>query len=255
MRFKVGDKVRVREDLVVDEKYGDLHLTKCMERFKGQIVTIEEVREEDRTRYNLKEDDNKFWWSTEMLEPIEREKNNMNIEELNLEYKNKMDALMEEYKTKVKEITDEEEPFIEKGQEYFNINRYFEIEKFNYSDDGFDRGLLESGNMFPFTEETEDKVRKEVKLIAKRRRLQSEMEMFARQNNEEEIDWNDDNQLKWYLYINHSNNKIIVDYNYNFRELNTTYFTSKGIAQKALEKFDDRIRELYINNKESIGNE
>ena len=35
----------------------------------------------------------------------------MNIEELNLEYKNKMDALMEEYKDKIKEVAEvEEEP-------------------------------------------------------------------------------------------------------------------------------------------------
>lgn len=81
MKFKVGDKVRVRDDSVVGEIYGYLHLTKSMERFKGQIVTIEEVREEDRTRYNLKEDDNKFWWSTEMLEPIEEQTKKPTLEE------------------------------------------------------------------------------------------------------------------------------------------------------------------------------
>ena len=250
MKYKVGDKVRVREDLVVDEKYGDLHLTKSMERFKGQIVTIEEVREEDITIYNLKEDDNKFWWSTEMLEPIEKERKEMNIEELNLEYKNKMDALMEEYKAKVKEIADEEEPFIEKGQEYFNINRYFEIEKFNYSDDGFDRGLLESGNMFPFTEETEDKVRKEVELIAKRRKLQSEMEMFARLNDKGEIDWNDGRQDEYYLYIDYTENNIRKGYALSSRHFNTVYFTSEETAKKALEKFGDRIKKLYLDAEE-----
>ena len=180
----------------------------------------------------------------------------MNIEELNLEYKNKMDALMEEYKTKVKEITDEEEPFIKDGQGYFVINARFRISKFFYKDDKVDKVNLECGDCYPFTDENEKEVYKEVKLIAERRKLQSQMEMFARLNNEGEIDWDDDNQLKWYLYINHSNNtEIIVGHNYHFRQLNTTYFTSKGIAQKALEKFDDRIRELYINNKESIGNE
>ena len=54
----------------------------------------------------------------------------MNIEELNLEYKNKMDALMEEYKAKVKEIAEEEEPFIKEGQEYFTIDTCFKIKNF-----------------------------------------------------------------------------------------------------------------------------
>ncbi len=114
----------------------------------------------------------------------------MNIEELNKEYKNKMDALMEEYKTKVKEIAEEEEPFIREGQGYFTINRYFGIYEFIYGGDNADRELLNNGNMFPYTEENKEKVYKEVKLIAERRKLQSEMEQFARLNNEEEIDWN-----------------------------------------------------------------
>ena len=167
-----------------------------------------------------------------------------------------MDALIEEYKTKVKEVTKKEEPFINEGQRYFAIDGTFELRSYCYTDDLWDKKFLNCGNMFPFTDENIEEVKKEVKLIAERGKLQSEMEMFARQNNEGEINWDDDNQLKWYLYINHSNNtEIIVGHNYHFRQLNTTYFTSKEIAQKALDKFGDRIRELYIDNKESIGNE
>ena len=178
------------------------------------------------------------------------------IEQITEEYKNKMDALMEEYKTKVKEVTEEEEPFIKEGQKYFVIDDRFELGSYCYTDDLWDKKYLNCRNMFPFTDENREEVEKEVNLIAERRKIQSEMEMFARLNNEGEIDWNDDNQLKWYLYINHSNNnEIIVEHNRYFRELNTTYFTSKEITQKALDKFGDRIRELYINNKESIGNE
>ena len=175
----------------------------------------------------------------------------MNIEELNLEYKNKMDALMEEYKAKVKEVTKKEEPFVKVGRGYFTINTEFDLDDYCYTESSFDRELLESGNMFPYTKETEDKVRKEVELIAERRKLQSEMEMFARLNNDCEIDWDNIDQQKWYLYIRHYNNEITLDYTYYCRrELNTTYFTSKEIAQKALEKFGDRIKELYLDVEE-----
>ena len=174
----------------------------------------------------------------------------MNIEELNLGYKNKMDALMEEYKTKVKEITEEEEPFVKVGRGYFTINTEFDLDDYCYTESSFDRELLESGNMFPYTKETEDKVRKEVELIAKRRRLQSEMEMFARLNNEEEIDWSNTEQMKFYLYTIHKENEIREGWTWDMRRFNTTYFTSEEVAQKALEKFGDRIRELYLKQEE-----
>ena len=174
----------------------------------------------------------------------------MNIEELNLEYKNKMDALMEEYRDKVKEIAEEEEPFIRKGQNYFTIDDSFKIDWFRYDDDAYDKQYLNCGKIFPYTEETKDKVRKEVELIAKRRRLQSEMEMFARLNNDCEIDWSNTEQYKWSLYIDYAKNGIMIYWAPNCRDLNNIYFTSEEIAQKALEKFGDRIRELYLKEEQ-----
>ena len=242
MRFKIGDKVRVKKDLEVDKDYGNYYVVvEDMKEYKGKEFIIHEVW---RNCYRLK--DIGYYWTDEMLEPVEEgEINNMNIEELNLEYKNKMDALMEEYKTKVKEVTKKEEPFIKEGQRYFVIDDTFELGSYCYTDDLWDKKYLNYGNIFPYTEENEEEVRKEVNLIAERKKLQSEMEMFARQNNNCEIDWNDGSQPKWCLWLN--SNELQADYIYNCRELNTTYFTSAEVAEKALEKFGDRIRELYIN--------
>ena len=173
----------------------------------------------------------------------------MNIEELNKEYKNKMDKLMEEYKEKIKEATKKEEPFIKKGQRYFTIDNYFRIsttKNLGYEDD---KERIQIGNCYPFTDETKDKVKKEVKLIAERRKLQLQMEQFARLNNEEEIDWSNTEQHKWSLYVNYAKNEIRIDWASNCRDLNNIYFTSKEIAQKALEKFGDRIRKLYIGEE------
>ena len=172
----------------------------------------------------------------------------MNIEELTEEYKNKLDELMNEYNNKVKELEEtKEKPFIKKCQSYFYISNYFNIHEtinYNYEDDIERRKI---GNCYPFTEGNKDKVFEEVKLIAERRKLQSEMEMFARLNNDCDIDWNNYNQLKWHLYVDCKRNNIITTCEYKIRVLNTVYFTSKEIAQKALEKFGDRIKELYID--------
>ena len=110
----------------------------------------------------------------------------MNIEELNKEYKNKMDILMNEYKEKVKELEGtKEEPFIKEGQGYFCIRADFTVSNTDdYSNDSFDKITLGCGNCYPYTDDNYEEVFEEVKLIAERRKLQSEMEQFARLNNE-----------------------------------------------------------------------
>ena len=39
MKYKVGDKVKIRSDLVVDENYEGWFFDKDMAQFKGKIVT------------------------------------------------------------------------------------------------------------------------------------------------------------------------------------------------------------------------
>lgn len=65
MRYKAGDKVRVRKDLVVGKNYGGYDFVSSMEKFEGKIVTIESV---DDDHYHIEED--KFDWVDEMLEPV-----------------------------------------------------------------------------------------------------------------------------------------------------------------------------------------
>ena len=176
----------------------------------------------------------------------------MNIEELNKEYKDKMDELMKAYKEKVKELEGtKEEPFIKEGQGYFCIRADFTVLNIDdYSNGSFDKIMLGCGNCYPYTDDNYEEVFEEVKLIAERRKLQSEMEQFARLNNEEEIDWSNDNQLKWHWYVDCKRNNIITTCTYKIRVLNTVYFTSEKIVQKALDKFGDRIRKLYLDVEE-----
>lgn len=66
MKYKVGDKVKVRSDLRVGKSYGEHTFVHDMFKFMGKIVTIESVRERG---YRIEED--AYWWTDEMLEPVE----------------------------------------------------------------------------------------------------------------------------------------------------------------------------------------
>ena len=66
MKYKVGDKVKVRSDLRVGKSYGEHAFVHGMFKFKGQSVTIESVWKQG---YRIEEDT--YWWTDEMLEPVE----------------------------------------------------------------------------------------------------------------------------------------------------------------------------------------
>lgn len=67
MKYKVGDKVKVRSDLKAYEIYGSNMLTKSMEKFAGKTVTISGV---GITSYAIEEMEVAYW-TDEMLEPVE----------------------------------------------------------------------------------------------------------------------------------------------------------------------------------------
>lgn len=66
MKYKVGDRVRVRSDLKVGKGYGAHTFAYDMFKFEGKIVTIESVWEQG---YRIEEDT--YWWTDEMFEPVE----------------------------------------------------------------------------------------------------------------------------------------------------------------------------------------
>ena len=72
MKYKVGDKVRVREDLSTDKMYDGCYVTPSMILFLGKTVTIRKVRW-SINRYEIKEDLGAWNWTDEMFESLESE--------------------------------------------------------------------------------------------------------------------------------------------------------------------------------------
>lgn len=75
MKYKVGDKVRIREDLVMGCTYGGSVATYDMTDMCGNVVTIESVAQisDNVFVYCIVEDPDKYVWTAAMLEPVEEE--------------------------------------------------------------------------------------------------------------------------------------------------------------------------------------
>ena len=79
-----------------------------------------------------------------------------------------------------------------------------------------------------------------------------ELQKFAYENNEKEIDWNNFSQTKFYLIYDSEVNNILVDYSSCTRTNSfNIYFTSFKIAKKAIEEIgEDRIKKYYFDVEE-----
>ena len=67
MKYKVGDKVKIRKDLIVDNKYGADIYVEAMAQYMGETTTVANVTHNGK--YNLNIDT--YWcWTDEMLEDV-----------------------------------------------------------------------------------------------------------------------------------------------------------------------------------------
>ena len=65
MKYKIGDKVKVRKDLVPNSEYGGVCYVEFMDKFKDKECVITNM---DDTSYRI--NNSEFWWTDEMLEPV-----------------------------------------------------------------------------------------------------------------------------------------------------------------------------------------
>ena len=69
MKYNVGDRVKIKEDLEYDEIYGGVYVTDTMLKYRGEVAEISEVNSNFNDRYILK-DCGIYWFHKDMLEPI-----------------------------------------------------------------------------------------------------------------------------------------------------------------------------------------
>ena len=99
-KFKIGDKVRLRDDLKVGEEYGEVSFSSSMNKLKGKELTIEGMS----LKGNYEIEESYFFLSDEMLEKVDDD-NTDNLLEFALDkFGISKEELEEEYKkNKIKE--------------------------------------------------------------------------------------------------------------------------------------------------------
>lgn len=130
------------------------------------------------------------------------------------------------------------------GETYWSIHPWSGAVRVCYNDHKVDGFAVSMGLCFQTEEQAE--------FMAEKLKVIHELEKFAFENNEEEIDWNDVGQTKYYLSMCQSDKIIDVFFTYKwcYTPFNI-YFTSEEIARKAIETIgEDRIKKYYFGVNE-----
>lgn len=134
-----------------------------------------------------------------------------------------------------------------KDENYYIICADGSIDYNNYDGDYDDKRFMAIGNCFQTEEQAE--------FMAEKLKVIHEMEKFAYENNEVEIDWNDVNQAKYHLLkVSGDIRKIYIKITSTFMLKENpfnVYFTSEEIARKAIDTIgEERILKYYFGVNE-----
>ena len=97
------------------------------------------------------------------------------------------------------------------------------------------------------------KTKEEAEHILEKLKVIHELQKFAYENNEGEIDWKNFNQCKYKIFYDAEDADLYVDYSIQCEsEPFNIYFTSFKVAKKAIEAVgEDRIKKYYFNVEEA----
>ena len=159
---------------------------------------------------------------------------------------NKLKQLEKDFNTQVTDIKKQIEECDKKvfepnklGEEYYSISTYGEVGVYEFYDDNVDKELINFGNYFKTKEEAERK--------AFEIRLHRQLELFALENNETEINWNDNSEK--YMISYNRDGGLFIDEVYSLKDFGQVYFAPEEVARKAIETFKDDLIRYFRSNK------
>ena len=131
-----------------------------------------------------------------------------------------------------------------KGQTYWIIDSFGDVEDSVWNDDLTDNARWEQGNTYLSKQEAID-ARDWLIKNADRLYITRALEKFAEENNEGKIDWKDMEQDKYSFSYDYDDKKLDID-RWSICQYNTVQFTSKELTQKALDHFGEDAIKCYL---------
>lgn len=125
------------------------------------------------------------------------------------------------------------------GDKYYVVSIKGMVLKYKFINDNVDKELINFGNYFKTKEEAERKAF-EIK-------LHRQLELFALENNETEINWNDNSEK--YMISYNRDGGLFIDEVYSLKDFGQVYFASEEVARKAIETFKDDLIRYFRSNK------
>ena len=120
------------------------------------------------------------------------------------------------------------------GNKYYSIFE-FRIRSNTDSNHEIDNKLFLTANYFDNKEYA--------KYIAFKETLMRRLDRFAWEHNAKVMNCGD-GSIKYYISFSHADNRVIADWDFMYMS-NNIYFTSREIAEKAIEEFKDDLIKLY----------
>lgn len=91
------------------------------------------------------------------------------------------------------------------------------------------------------------KTKEEAEFALEKRRVEVELQHFAEENNEREIDWEDEGQNKYYMYYDIVTDEIEGSVLYRSKVAGIVYFSSTKILEQAIQVIgEERLKKYYF---------
>ena len=146
-------------------------------------------------------------------------------------------SITELLKMDFEEIKEIKNPYkrVDIDERYYFVSEGGRVKYFKDLNDNYDDDKFNTLNYFNNKNYAE--------YVAFKENLMRKMDKFAWEHNAKVINWYDCS-TKYYIKFSIDDNELIVDWNRVYKS-NNVYFTSREIAEKALEKFKDDLMKLY----------
>lgn len=133
-----------------------------------------------------------------------------------------------------------------KNEEYFLVTSHGTISKNLWINDMINNRTYNFGNCY--------RAEKEAEFALEKRKVEVELKRFSDEHNDVEIDWFDNHQAKYYLWLDSCDDEFILKIGCAYSiKTNDTYFSSEEIAEQAIKEIgEERLKKYYF---EAVGGE